>query len=407
MPSYLYPHQVDLIKTALEDKGGHWYVVKSFRQQAGKTFALQNLVLAVALTKPNSVSLFIEPSNSQCSKVGSETYSAVFHLGAKFNSSSNILQFTNGSKIYFKSSEADTRTIRGYTVKRGGILVIDEAAFVSEEYFNALFPVVQKHKATMVLASTPDRQTGTFHDLYVRGLENDIKIVSLNWSQYLEKYYSQEELDFYKSVYSSRRYRTEILGEFSINSGTVFSNLSECLGKPKKESKTFYAGVDWGSGSGKDYTVVTILNEDKEMVYLKAFNDIPPMEQVEFLKKVILQYKPKRTLVEGNSIGSIYFDALEKQLKPTGLRIQKFNTSNDSKCRIVDQLAAHLEQRKITLLDNEELLRELAGYEEQITRSGLRTYNCPPPLHDDCVMALCIALEASCSKSGQYSFSTY
>ena len=48
---------------------------------AGKTFALENLVLAVALTRPGSVSIFVEPSNNQCSKAGSETYAAVAHLG--------------------------------------------------------------------------------------------------------------------------------------------------------------------------------------------------------------------------------------------------------------------------------------------------------------------------------------
>ena len=113
VPGFLYTHQKDLIKTVLEDKEGKWFVVKSFRQLSGKTTALENLILIVALTRPGSVSLFVEPSNNQCSKVGSETYSAVAHLDARFNGSSNILTFPNGSKIYFRSSEADTKTISG------------------------------------------------------------------------------------------------------------------------------------------------------------------------------------------------------------------------------------------------------------------------------------------------------
>lgn len=407
VPSFLYKHQKDLIRRVLEDTEGRWFIVKAFRQQAGKSTALENLVLIVALTRPGSVSIFIEPSNSQCAKVGSETYSAVAHLGAKYNSSSNILLFTNGSKIYFKSGESDTKTIRGYTVKKGGILIADEASFLAEEYYNVLFPIIQKNHANLVLASTPDRMSGTFYNLYLRGLQDDEKIVSLNWSEYLHNYYTEEELDFYKSIYSARRYRTEILGEFSVNSGTVFSNLASCMGKPKSDSQVYYCGIDWSSGSGKDYTAITILNEEKEVVYFKMFNDIAPMDQVDFIKRVLKEYRPRRTLVEGNSIGSIYYDALVKAVRPNNLNISKFQTSNESKCRIVDQLAAHLEQEKITIPDNEELLRELQGFEEQTTKSGLRTYNCPQPLHDDAVISLCIALEAACSNRGTYNFKMY
>lgn len=403
MPSYLYDHQKDLIKTVLGDEGGHWFVVKSFRQLAGKSFALENLVLAVALTRPRSVSIFVEPSNNQCSKVGSETYSAVAHIGAKFNGSSNILTLPNMSKIYFRSSEADTKTIRGYTVKGGGILVVDEAAFVGEEYYNALFPVVQKHKASVVLASTPDRQSGTFYDFYERGLSNDLKIVSLNWSKYLDNFYKPEELEFYKSVYSSRRFRTEILGEFTIDGGSVFTNLDKCIGKPE-DRKVKLISVDWGAGGG-DYTALIFWNKDKQVVDLKYFNDLTPMSQLDYLKERIVRERPEKVIVESNSIGSVYYDMLKKSLP--GVQVEKFNTSNSSKCEIIDRLQAGFEHEEILIPDNEELLRELRGFEEQTTKSGLRTYNCPPPLHDDLVMALAIGYSKLTKKVGQYSFSTY
>ena len=404
MPSYLYDHQKELIKTVLEDKEGHWYVVKSFRQLSGKTFALENLVLAVALTRPGSISIFVEPSNNQCSKVGSETYAAVAHLGAKFNGSSNILTLPNLSKIYFRSSEADTKTIRGYTVRGGGVLIVDEAGFVSEEYYNALFPVVQKHKASVVLASTPDRQSGTFYDFYERGKGNDLKIVSINWSQFVTSFYSQEEMDFYKSVYSSRRFRTEILGEFTIDGGSVFTNFDKCVGKPE-DRKVKLISVDWGAGGG-DYTAVVFWNKDKQVVDIKYFNDLTPMSQLEYLKERIIRERPERVVVESNSIGSVYYDMLRKKSVP-GVQVEKFNTSNSSKCEIIDRLQAGFEHEEILIPDDEELLRELRGFEEQTTKSGLRTYNCPPPLHDDLVMALAIGYYKLTKKAGQYSFSIY
>ena len=59
VPEFLYQHQRDLIRTVLEDKEGKWFVVKSFRQLSGKTTALENLILIVALTRPGTVSLFV------------------------------------------------------------------------------------------------------------------------------------------------------------------------------------------------------------------------------------------------------------------------------------------------------------------------------------------------------------
>lgn len=401
MPSYLYQHQKDLIHRVLEDTEGHWFVVKSFRQLSGKTFALENLVLAVALTRPGSISLFVEPSNNQCSKVGSETYSAVAHLDARFNGSSNILTFPNGSKIYFRSSEADTKTIRGYTVKKGGLLIVDEAGYVSEEYYNALFPIIQKNKAPLVLASTPDRMSGTFYDFYERGLANDLKIVSLNWSQYLSNFYSEEELEFYRSVYSSRRFRTEILGEFTVDGGSVFTNFDKCIGKPA-DKKIYLISIDWGVGGG-DYTAITFWNKNKEVVDIKYFNDLTPGDQLQYLRERIREDKPEKIIVESNSIGNVYYDMLKRSVP--GVAVEKFSTSNSSKCEIVDRLQAGFEHQEIVIPDDEELLRELRGFEEQTTKSGLRTYNCPPPLHDDLVMSLAIGYWKLSKKAGQYSIS--
>lgn len=400
VPSYFYQWQRDLIKQIIEDQEGHWFAVKSFRQGCGKTFALENLVIILALTRPKSVSIFIEPSNNQASKVGGETYAAVSHLGVKYNSSLNLMIFPNGSRVYFRSSEADPKTIRGYTVRNGGVLIVDEAAFVNEEFFNALFPVVQKHKRPMILASTPDRTIGTFFNLYEEGRKNEQgKVVSINWSEYLNVAFTQDELEFYRGVYSARRFRTEILGEFDLEGGSVFQGFDKCLGVPEnKEVKL--VSIDWGVGGG-DYTAVVFWNKDSQVVRLKYFNDLTPVEQLKFISSWIKEEKPERVIVESNSIGNVYYDMLKKELP--GFNIEKFNTSNSTKCEIVDRLQAGFEHKALLIPDDEELLRELRTFEEQVTKSGLRTYNTPAPGHDDLVMALAIGYWRLNKKSGNYS----
>lgn len=401
VPGHLYPWQRDLLKRILEGEPGKWYVVKAFRQNCGKTHALENLIILLAFIHPKSVSLFIEPSNSQASKVGAETYAAVAHLGVRYNASSNIMLFPNGSRVYFKSSEADPKTIRGYTARKGGVVVVDEGAFVGEEYFNALFPVVQKHKASLILASTPDRTTGTFYELYEKGKENDQdKIVSINWSKYLDVAFTEEELKFYKEVYSSRRYRTEVLGEFDLEGGSVFQGFDKCIGIPE-DRKVELVSIDWGVG-GSDYTAVVFWNKNKEVVDLKYFNNLTPVEQVKFIVGWIKECNPKKVIVESNSIGNVYYDMLKRDLQGL-VNLEKFNTSNSSKCEIVDRLQAGFEHKSIMIPDDEELLKELRSFEETSTKSGLRTYSCPPPVHDDLVMALAIGYWRLNKNLGVYS----
>src|SRR5574344_2034832 len=80
VPTHLYSHQRAFLEKVFADrepKAGRptsrWYVVKAFRQSAGKTHCLENLIILVAVTSPDSVSLFLEPTNRQCRKVPKDT----------------------------------------------------------------------------------------------------------------------------------------------------------------------------------------------------------------------------------------------------------------------------------------------------------------------------------------------
>lgn len=396
--SFLYKWQKETIKEILEDTEGKYFIIKSLRQLSGKTFTLLNLLGLVALLRPGSVSIMISPTFGQTTRCLEDLGNAYSDWIKIASVGKCIIDFSNGSRIYFKSAEQGN-SLRGFTVKRGGILAVDEASYVSSEIFETLFPVVNKRKATVVLASTPDKMSGIFYDLYERGQGNDKKIVSINWSQYLHNFYTDEELEFYRSIYSARRFRTEILGEFTVDGGSVFTNFDKCIGKAK-DKKVHLISVDWGAG-GKDYTAVTFWNKDKEVIELKYFNDLTPGDQIQYLEKRIKEDKPEHIIVESNSIGSVYYDMLKKSFPS----IEKFSTSNSSKCDIVDRLQSGFEHQEIVIPDDEELLRELRGFEEQTTKSGLRTYNCPPPLHDDLVMSLAIGYWRLSKKKGQYSIS--
>ena len=389
----LYSWQKDTLDL-IEANPGKWFIIKSVRQKSGKTYLLENLLIKTALEKPGSRSFMISPTNAQNLRIFTEISRATIDLLRKANGSSMLIEFRNGSVIQFRSGESGD-SLRGYTVKRGGILAIDEGAFLSREVYEIVMPLVSKEGCTLVIASTPDSMDGMYYSLWSR----EDGVIRINWSDYINQMYSKEELDFYRSVYSDRRFRTEILGEFAVGEGTVFSGVANCVSPVELIQKgTLVAGIDFGSGNLQDSTVITFIDEDLQVIAQYDTNDKPPMEQIDWLARLLLDYKPVRVLAEKNGLGSVYFDAL-KQKCPI---VTPWITTNDSKTAIVDDLAAHIEKGRIKFQPKcEKLLEQLQVYRETQSSTGKRVFNAPPGKHDDFVISTALALRAR--KSGRYS----
>ena len=389
----LYSWQKDTLDL-IEANPGKWFIIKSVRQKSGKTYLLENLLIKTALEKPGSKSFMISPTNAQNLRIFTEISRATVDLLRKANGSSMLIEFRNGSVIQFRSGESGD-SLRGYTVKRGGILAIDEGAFLSRAVYEIVMPLVSKEGCTLVIASTPDSMDGMYYSLWSR----EDGVIRINWSDYIDQMYSKEELDFYRSVYSDRRFRTEILGEFAVGEGTVFSGIANCVSPVELIQKgTLVAGIDFGSGNLQDSTVITFIDEDLQVIAQYDTNDKPPMEQIDWLARLLLDYKPIRVLAEKNGLGSVYFDAL-KQKCPI---VTPWITTNDSKTAIVDDLAAHIEKGRIKFQPKcEKLLEQLQVYRETQSSTGKRVFNAPPGKHDDFVISTALALRAR--KSGRYS----
>ena len=389
----LYSWQKDTLDL-IEANPGKWFIIKSVRQKSGKTYLLENLLIKTALEKPGSKSFMISPTNAQNLRIFTEISRAVIDLLRKANGSSMLIEFRNGSVIQFRSGESGD-SLRGYTVKRGGILAIDEGAFLSREVYEIVMPLVSKEGCTLVVASTPDSMDGMYYSLWSR----EDGVIRINWSDYINQMYSKEELDFYRSVYSDRRFRTEILGEFAVGEGTVFSGIANCVSPVELIQKgNLVAGIDFGSGNLQDSTVITFIDEDLQVIAQYDTNDKPPMEQIDWLARLLLDYKPVRVLAEKNGLGSVYFDAL-KQKCPI---VTPWITTNDSKTAIVDDLAAHIEKGRIKFQPKcEKLLEQLQVYRETQSSTGKRVFNAPSGKHDDFVISTALALRAR--KSGRYS----
>ena len=379
-------------------------VVKSPRQR-GKTSLCIVELLQMALRHPGCSSYVFEPTLNLARKVFRSVSKALAPTGLLSVNNSQLLELglSNGSSISFRSTE---QTSRGLTVT--GLLVLDECAYLDEEVIFEILPLVNVHKAPILILSTPFTKEGYYFSMYELGLtENNKGVKTFDWSKYPpdEQFLTKEQDELYRMSMSPQKYRTEILGEFLESGGLLFNNFDKCILEDDGELIDLYIGIDFASGRGGDYTVLVALNSRGEMVCLERTNNLAPMEQVAWLASIINSLGEKANIkciqAEVNSLGAVYVDALREQIP---YYITEWVTSNESKRTIITQLQLAFEQQKVWIIGDYTLLSELRKYEMIVNpKTKTVTFGGAKNTHDDIVMALAFAYDAYFNSVGGFS----
>lgn len=380
------------------------YVVKSPRQ-IGKSMIIEQELLRASINNSYAVSICLSLTIPNCRKIYKDIIQGCRESGiiSKNNDSLLYIEFITGSSVIFLSAQ-QKETLRGYTVKNGGILCIDEAAYIPDEIFNLVFPFVSVNRADILMTSTPRLKQGTFYNYFMMGLaHNSPKIHSFDLCEFdTSEFLSPEKKELYRTTMPKNQFRTEILGEFIDSGGNVFNISSESWLAPysgnqgyDNSGEDYYVGIDWSNGSGGDYTVVSILDKDGRQRGIHYDNTKAPNEQinqiVDFLTNKIDPRKIRRVYAESNSMGAVYIDIIRERLRNQPFDIESFTTTNASKREIIESLSLDFENNQIKLMHNREQKNELLAYSMELTKGGLITYNAPYGLHDDFVIALALA----------------
>ena len=383
----LQPWQQDVYdQVSVSYKDGKIFVVKS-KRQVGKSI-LAAILLIVFAVKYKCVSVVIEPTQAQSRRLFKQISDMMVETGLIKSANSQLLtmEFSNGSEILFKSAE-QRDALRGFTVS--GLLVIDEGAYIPNDIYEILYACTDANNAPILVISTPLFCSGEFYELYMRGLNGDERVMSFNWSEYdTSIFLPYEKLEYYRNTVSPLKFKSEYLGEFIAEGSYLFGDINKNI--MSVEGKPVYAGIDWGAGNDGDYTVIVFMDDDGGVVDIYAMKDKGPVEQIEIIARMINDMPSlKNICVEINSIGAVYYDNLKSK---TRKHIRTFNTSNESKRRIIENLIEAFQTDKITIPDDEELKKELQHYCIEKTAKGY-TYNGADGVHDDYVIALALAYD--------------
>lgn len=296
------------------------------------------------------------------------------------------------TRIELKGSDNE-ESLRG--VGLSGV-VMDECATIKANVWPEIIrPMLADRKGWALFISTP-KGRNWFYDLYIRGLEEDPNWKSWKHPTNVNKYISQDEIDQAKKDMSERLFRQEFLAEFLDDETGVFKRVRSCIvGEFLSPivGRFYVIGVDLAKS--EDFTVLTVIDsKTREVVHISRFQDIEWRQQKLMIQRLAAQYNNAQCVVDASGVG----DPIVEDLKNAGISLYYdkdqpgFKFTNESKNRLIEQLAIAIEQRQITFPNHEILINELFNYEYSITDNGRIKYSAPPGKHDDCVISLALAV---------------
>ena len=155
--------------------------------------------------------------------------------------------------------------------------------------------------------------------------------------------------------------------------------------------------VAWGIDLAKysDYTVIVGLDANNQCAYVDRFQADWGQTQ----EKIIRLVGNSPAFIDSTGVG----DPVVEQIQRVCQRVRGFKFTSQSKQQLIEGLVLSVQQNKV-FFPEEPIGGEMENFEFEYTRTGVR-YTAPQGLHDDCVMALALAVDCkSHNRPGTFYF---
>lgn len=309
--------------------------------------------------------------------------------GVIVKESDRLLTFPGGGSIQVRTGDTPNN-LRGAGLD---FVVLDEAAFMHPDVWSQIVrPALADKVGGAAFLSTPNGRNW-FWVAYQQAIINKQEWQTFRFPTSDNPYIPAEEIEAARLSTPESTFREEWLAEFLEDEGTVFRKVQDAVDRYKldyTESKRVVFGLDWAQT--RDFTVIAVMDAvSKRVVHVERFNQISWAFQRGRVAALFDKWKPYAILAELNSIGSPNVEALQSE----GYPVTGFLTTNESKGQIIQALALAFERDEITIPNDEQLVAELMSFKAERLASGRWKYGAPDGMHDDCVIALSLALEAA------------
>lgn len=414
-PDFFYPKQEEMYKCESR------YTVVISANKTGKTLSMGLWINERALLgKPNGKYCWLAPY-SKTARIGYElvrriiTQSELYqHL--KDNNSNQQFKFVSSSpqKIVYPNGNVidfiQGQNVQAIFGEQYRDAVVDEATRLKQEFvenadgtqsivcpaFDALLTTQRISKGRIKAISNPTTRNNWFYQWYLRakdGKDSRTKAFHLSSLDAIDAgFLSQEEFDYAKETVSPYIFKRDWLGLVPEEENQVFmaDKVYECINDDLKQAlnKVHYFGIDLGftKNAKSDYTVVTGLNKNCEVVFFKRFK----AEGDELVNKLKAYINNRYSYIDATAGGG---HTVYTMLKTTCPNLEPFKFNNANKCNTIETLAHYIHNGKIQYPNLDILTSELLGYESEMDDKGTTFYsNGKSVAHDDSVISLGLAV---------------
>lgn len=302
----------------------------------------------------------------------------------KYRPTKTKIYLTNGSQINCLPTGLAGIGIRGYTVD---LLIADEAAFIPEEVWQSVTPMLAaRKKSQIILLSTPHGKQGFYYDRF-----NDSTFKSFHESSEDCPRIDKEFLAREKSRMTKAEYGQEYLGQFVDELQQFFPTalIKEAMTLDRSPSLAItlgdrFLGVDVARLGGDETVLFAVRRINKE--FLEQIDmQIDTMTLITATTKAVLHmdqiYKFKKIYIDDGGLGVGVYDPLREhdQTKRKVVAINNASRSLDHrpgkdprrKKLLKEDLYANLlnllETKKIKLFKDPEIFQSLKSIQYEYT----------------------------------------
>jgi phage FluMu gp28-like protein len=413
---WLFSYQAELLECARRR------VVACWARQTGKTTAIVVRVIHFAFTNAGATTLIVSRGLRQSMIMfGVIERFIVGHpvlRGSVVRSTRTLIQLSNGSQIIALPCGPDGAGLRGFTAH---LVVMDEAAFMPEDVVaSVIFPMLATTNGTAIMLSTP---WGRDHIFY-RSFKNPNY-----WSQHVRAEQcpriTKEFLEEQRWDIGELRYKMEYEAEFVEDENSFFKQdlIRECtedydlicedmLTKNERVSGNYYLGVDFGKKV--DYSVIALLKEeDNDRFRLVFLKQLPLGTPYTDIVAYIHNLNQKFDIIRGYCDQSAIGESLAEEIQQFAPQISGLMFTAKTKQDLLTLLQTRMEQRRLTLPLDRELLSQINEQQYRFSRSpvkptekpteaGTLTFYHPQGTHDDQLWALALAAYSTKEREGEH-----
>lgn len=358
-------------------------------RQVGKSTIISIKAAEYAVKNSKKTVLIIASVERQALLMFEKTYAYLFDnykhkivLKGKEKPTKSRVKLQNGSMIYSLPTGLSGYGIRGYTVD---LLIADEAAFIPEEVWTAVTPMLAVTKGAKILLSTPFGKGGYFYECFA-----DSNFTSFHVSSEDCPRIPQDFLDKEKERMTLLQYTQEYLGEFVDEIMQFFPDelIKSCMVSdlpPVLNVGDNFLGVDVAR-MGEDETVLFSLHRNHRRKLIQLDMEISRKtyltETIRRIKDADNKYKYKSIYIDDGGMGVGVFDPLleDSQTKRKVVAVNNASRSLEHsdtprkkrllKEDLYNNLKVLMEDGKIQLNQDDKTFRSLKSIQAEYKESG-------------------------------------